>query len=195
MIKLEPCRSCGRLLYVDALAGIDIRTETTLVDGPRALNAALDGTTLWAVRLESDTGRPLAFMTPTPALLGALTQPGPNPSIVAEHRCTKRGTEAAQAARRSSATPTRAAGAAQAPKARVAPNGTASSASQATSSPASPATRADRPRFNRTRTHHSNKSERTHPCHGCGQPVNLDGPAAFVAELGATVVFAAHAAC
>lgn len=182
MIKLEPCRSCGRLLYVDALAGVDIRTETNLVDAAAALAAAMTGATLWAVRLTD--GRPASFTPPTPVMLGALSQPGPNPSIVAEHRCTKRGTEAGQAARQSPATPTRAAGAAQSPKARVAPNGTASSASQATPSPASPATHAGSP-----------TSERTHPCHACERPVNLDSAAAYVAELGATVVFAAHADC
>lgn len=187
MIKLEPCRSCGRLLYVDALAGVDIRTETNLVDAEGAIAAAMTGAILWAVRLTD--GRPTSFTTPTPAMLGALSQPptpAGYPSIVAEHRCTKRGTEAGQAARQGSASRPSVESGSQAPKARVAPNGTASSASQATPSQAPGVPAAVKPRFSRARTH---------PCHACEQPVNLDSAAAYVAELGATIVFAAHADC
>lgn len=182
MIKLEPCRSCGRLLYVDALAGVDIRTETNLVDAAGALAAAMAGATLWAVRLAD--GRPTSFTPPTPTMLGALSQLGPDPSIVAEHRCTKRGTEAGHAARQSPVSKPNVESGAQTPKARVAPNDIASSASQAKASPAPGAPTAG-----------SRISERTHPCHACERPVSLDSAAAYVAELGATVVFAAHAEC
>lgn len=174
-----------------------MRADLHPLDGPGAMQAALGGSTLWAVRKTPD-GRPHTLQVPSPAMLGALGQPLPPaslPFIAAEHRCTKRGTEAARAAdrvawadRSKETDPT-------APKARVAPSGTASSASQAELSPASPAEHAATRVSDSGRTHHSGKSERIHPCHSCGRAVNLDSAAAYVAELGATVMFAAHTDC
>lgn len=186
MIKIETCRGCGRILYSDTVGGVAIRTETTPLDGPGATRALLGGTDLWAVRLTD--GRPSTFMAPTPAMLGGLNGgPAGAPTVVAGHRCPNRGQEAVQAAVSRPPAPSPDRETSPAPKARVAPSWTPSSAPSAEPSPAPAAPAADRPRFKRSRTA---------PCDECGKPVVIDGPVQYAAiELGATVVWAQHAAC
>lgn len=180
MIKVEPCRSCGRNLLVETQAGLVIRTEYTPLDAQGALASLVGGHTLREVDVHAD-GRPRTFRPAGPAVLGGLNHPDPahRPKVVADHRCTKRGTEAVanavQQAQQSKAVPTD-------PKA---PAGATTASPERQTGPFR-ATPAGPRRSSRTRTH---------PCHGCGQPVNIDGAEAFVAELGAAVVFAAHASC
>lgn len=184
MIKIETCRGCGRLLYSDLVGGLKIRAETEPLEADGALPALLGGQTLY--RVVHLGGRPSGFRTATPDVLGALrTEPSSRPHVVREHVCPNRGQEAVQAAlsRPNATTPGKVTG--LAPKVPARPTETRSSGLSAADSPDRGAPTAGRPRFSRS-----------HRCDECGEPVVIDGPAAYCAiELGATVVWAVHAEC
>lgn len=88
MIKVEPCRGCGRLLYQASLGGLSYRAETEPLNAQEATRHLLGGGELYQVTQTS-------VSTATPAVLGALSSRGTveGPTVVRRHVCTVRGTE------------------------------------------------------------------------------------------------------
>ena len=82
MIKVEPCRGCGRTLLVHPVANLSVRLDSEPLDAQTAVQALLDGRNLWRVTQTSVKGA-------RPAELSALrtAEPGERPFIAAEHRC------------------------------------------------------------------------------------------------------------
>lgn len=85
MIKVEPCKGCGKWIFKVDLMGVTIKAEPTPLDAQAAVAALSARLELWAVRHDS-TGRPLSLMKPTPGHLAALNAPT-RPVVVAQHRC------------------------------------------------------------------------------------------------------------
>lgn len=88
MIKVEPCRGCGRLLYSASLGGLTYRAETEPLDAQEATRHLLGGGELYRVTQTS-------VSSATPAVLAALGARGTveGPTVVRKHVCTNRGTE------------------------------------------------------------------------------------------------------
>ncbi len=86
MIKVEPCRGCGRILMVEAIANLSVRLESEPLDAQEAATALVAGRNLWRITQTSASGA-------RPAELGALrtAEPGERPYIVQEHACTATG--------------------------------------------------------------------------------------------------------
>ncbi len=89
MIKVDPCRGCGRLLYSASLGGLTYRAETDPLDAQQALAAVVGGTELYRVTSTSVT-------SVTPAVLEALRLRGTveGPTVVRRHVCTVKASEA-----------------------------------------------------------------------------------------------------
>lgn len=168
MIKVEPCRGCGRSLFIHPIANLTVRLEIEPLDAAQATQALLGGKNLWRVTQTSVSGV-------RPAELTALAQaePGERPHVCQEHRC-------AAVSRPDRPSPVQEVN--PAPKGRQAPLvavSTQSSVRSTTRSFARPAV-----------------SRRSEPCDACRKPVELDGPEEYAAvELGATVMWVQHAVC
>lgn len=89
MIKVDPCRGCGRLLYSASLGGLTYRAETDPLDAQQALTALVGGATLYRVTSTSVT-------SVTPVVLEALRLRGTveGPTVVRRHVCTVKASEA-----------------------------------------------------------------------------------------------------
>lgn len=86
MIKVEPCRGCGRILMIHPVANLTVRLESEPLDAQGAATALVAGRNLWRVTATSAKGV-------RPAELSALrtAEPGERPYVVQEHRCTAAG--------------------------------------------------------------------------------------------------------
>lgn len=82
MIKIEPCRGCGRTLGIHKIANLVVRLEIEPLDAAQATQTLLGGKNLWRVTQTSVSGVRPAELT---AL--AKAEPGERPHIVQEHRC------------------------------------------------------------------------------------------------------------
>lgn len=89
MIKVEPCRGCGRLLYSASLGGLNYRAETDPLDAQQALAAVVGGAELYRVTQTSVT-------SVTPAVLEALRLRGTveGPTVVRRHVCPVKAQDA-----------------------------------------------------------------------------------------------------
>lgn len=104
MIKAEPCKGCGRLLYTEKVAGLVTRCETVPLEADGAVQALVGGQRLHRVMFLGR--RPSVFSTATPDVLAALrTEPGRRPYVVVEHRCTVEAARARLAAEQSAVGP------------------------------------------------------------------------------------------
>jgi hypothetical protein len=100
MIKAEPCKGCGRILFTEKAAGLTTRCETVPLEADGAVQALVGGKKLHRVMFLS--GRPSVFSAASPAVLGKLrTEPGERPYVVEEHRCTVEAARARLAAEQS----------------------------------------------------------------------------------------------
>lgn len=87
MIKVEPCKGCGRILFTEKVAGLTTRCETVPLEADGAVQALVGGKTLHRVTFLG--GRPSVFSSASPAVLGKLrNEPVERPYVVEEHRCT-----------------------------------------------------------------------------------------------------------
>lgn len=86
MIKVEPCRGCGRLLLVHPIANLAVRLDSVPLEPDGAVQALMGGIPLWRVTGTSVSGA-------RPAELTALRERGSTegPRIHQEHRCTAAG--------------------------------------------------------------------------------------------------------
>lgn len=86
MIKVEPCRGCGRLIIPGKVSNLDVRLEATPLDAQEAVTALLAGFDLWRVTATSLTSA-------SPAVLGALrtAEPGERPLVHPVHVCEATG--------------------------------------------------------------------------------------------------------
>lgn len=169
MVAVEPCKGCGRTLFMHRVANLVVRLEIEPLDAAKATEAILAGRELWRA---TSTG-----ITPArPAELDALRMRGntEGPHIVATHRCT-----AVSAPPRPSPVPS------GQPTPHRPPAGRATRSSGPQAAPSS------------ARSAASRRSDlRSHPCDTCRKPVILDGPELYMAmELGATVLWAIHDGC
>lgn len=82
MIKVEPCRGCGRLIFIHPIANLTVRLDSAPLEPDRAVQALMGGIPLWRVTAASVTGA-------RPAELAALRERGSTegPRIHQEHRC------------------------------------------------------------------------------------------------------------
>lgn len=82
MIKVEPCRGCGRSLLIHPVANLVVRLEIEPLTADEAMQALLGGKNLWRVTQTSVSGV-------RPAELTALrtAEPGERPHVCQEHRC------------------------------------------------------------------------------------------------------------
>lgn len=92
MIKVEPCRGCGRLLYQVSLGGLNYRAETEPLNAHEATGHLLGGGELYRVTQTS-------VSSATPAVLTALRQRGTveGPTVVRRHVCPAKAQEAVSA--------------------------------------------------------------------------------------------------
>ncbi|SRR6266550_2666042 len=79
MIKVEPCRGCGRTLFTVKVANLDVRCDPEKLDAQEAVAALLAGRELWSVDGMNLSGA-------RHEILGGLNGPTP-PHVVGTHRC------------------------------------------------------------------------------------------------------------
>lgn len=84
MIKVEVCGGCGRNLFTQKVANLDVRCEVEAVDAQEAVAALVAGRELWRLT------QPGGLNPVRPVELNALRTAGPGerPTIVKTHRCT-----------------------------------------------------------------------------------------------------------
>lgn len=176
MIKVDPCRGCGRLLYSASLGGLTYRAETDPLDAQQALAAVVGGTELYRVTSTS-------VSSVTPAVLEALRLRGTieGPTVVRKHVCTNRGTENLPTAPQ---TPSQDGGREKvrtpAPKAPAAPSRRSSGPRSSSSTPDS-AKSAETPGGDRA------------DCSTCGRPIDLADTGTYaLIELGVILIDAFH---
>lgn len=165
-MQLKPCPGCGRMVLIHSIANLTVKCEPTPLDGQGVAQELGAGRQIWT----PEFGPGLIPKRLRPA------QPGDS-KLLREHRCaavSRPGTP--------SAVPAPPKAAPRPAQRRVAPS-TPSSAPRTAPSGAPVAV--------------SHRSEtRSHPCDGCGKPVELDGAVDYMAlELGATVMWAIHDGC
>jgi hypothetical protein len=172
MIKVEPCRGCGRLLYQHSLGGLQYRAETEPLDAQEAATALVGGQELYRVTATS-------VSTATPSVLAALRDRGSaeGPTVVRQHVCPVRAQEAVSGPPRTPGVPADPKGLPSSPVGRQIPSwGQSTECSTPVSAKSAVRSRSE-----------------TTECSTCGRPIDLADTGTYALfALGATLVDAFH---
>lgn len=175
-MTLAPCPGCGRMVLIHSVANLTVKCEPTPLDGQGVAQELGAGRQIWT----PEFGSPDGVGGPSgPGLIPKRLRPAqPGDSkLLREHRCVS-----VSGANPAPSVPAP-------PKAPQSPSGGRVAPSTRSSGPSTDHSGARRAASPRSET-------RSHPCDGCGKPVELDGAVDYVAlELGATVMWAIHDGC